>query len=615
MKSLTLALSLAVGTALLLDSPTAALAKAHSVGAKRGHKTPVRGKSQAVKKVYLPADLFVRLRCGLSLAKPAPVEAPLPPAPLSPAAERPTGEPAAAAPVAAGPGLCDLQSLATDQAPASQAESPSKRKDRTQAALSQTAEPPAAVPDSSGSEATPPADAAASPEPPEPSESDEQLQRRSEIYRRFAEQVHWYEQRIPSVRQALERARPYLHLIAEELEKRRLPLDLALLPILESGYQARAESPKEASGIWQFVSGTGKDYGLKQSDNYDGRFDIAESTRAAATYLSDLRERFDGDLLLALASYNCGQGRVEEAMAANRKAGLPTDFWSLSLPAETMAYVPRLLALSEIFGHPERYGLKLRPVPNQPYLARVKFKHILPVEHVSRLADLDMETFLLLNPGFINGVVGIDGPYDLLLPRKNVEAFGRNLDLILHPPQRVTPLFDLATPFPPLIRASFPGSPIDSGEPRGGYHPLSGEDYGMGARWLVIDGYLADAAGRRAENAPQAEPQKNRGGKAGRAPGSRKEPREEIHYVHEVGAGENAEIIAQYYKLDAKSIRSRNKLKPRQRLEPGQKLIIPLEPWSPEGLLAREAAPQDRKAPSAEPTQRRRSAGRNSSSS
>lgn len=581
MKSLTFALTLAVGASLALHSSDAVSARPH-----KGHKSQARSRAHPVerKKIYLPADLWVRLRCGLQLPKPAPVEfhpVPMPATEAASVAEAPTPD----------PDPCDFRPVAPAAPP------PARQKPSPMTESPEAPFPPVAAgaaggpigPDTEAKAPSKPADGAMIPEEPRPDEggpsvSDEQLQKQAAIYQRFAQQLEWYREKAAFVRQSLARARPYLYLIIEELEKHRLPLDLALLPILESGYQPRAESPKEASGIWQFISETGKDYGLKQNENFDGRFDIAESTRAAVAFLSHLRQRFNGDLLLALASYNCGEGRVEQAIAANRKAGLPMDFWSLALPEETMAYVPRLLALSEIFGHPEKYNIKLQPIPNRPYLERVKFGHIMPVEHVSRLADLPEASFLNLNPGFIGGTIGVDGPYDLLLPRQNAETLGRNLDFLLHPPQLVTPVFDLKNTYPTLIPASFQASPIPVSGLNGSVDGSAGKPPGAGIQWRLVDGYLAEALNPQPPAARAKGPPMKPEGHPRQA--SPQGAQDEVHYVHVAAAGENVETIAKYYGVDVKLIRGSNKLKPRKRLEPGQKLAIPLDRAKPVDLLA-----------------------------
>ena len=164
-----------------------------------------------------------------------------------------------------------------------------------------------------------------------------------------------------------DRARLYLHHIVTEVERRDLPGELAMLPVVESAYQPfRLFSGTGRRGIWQFIPSTGRLYGLRYSWWYDGRRDVVESTRAALDYLEKLHAEFSGDWLLALAAYNSGEGNVRKAIRRNRRAGKPVDFWSLQLPRETRSYVPRLLAVSAIVADPELYGLTLKPSPTTP---------------------------------------------------------------------------------------------------------------------------------------------------------------------------------------------------------------------------------------------------------
>ncbi len=173
--------------------------------------------------------------------------------------------------------------------------------------------------------------------------------------------LEWYGRHPHYIERVMERGHRYLHYITTRLEEEGMPAELALLPIVESAFDPFAYSHGRASGIWQFVPATGRQYGLKQNWWYDGRRDIVASTDAAIRYLKYLNELFDGDWLLALASYNTGQGNVMRRMRANERQGKPTDFWSLRLPRETQAYVPQLLALSQIVKNPEQFDLTLKP--------------------------------------------------------------------------------------------------------------------------------------------------------------------------------------------------------------------------------------------------------------
>ncbi len=224
-----------------------------------------------------------------------------------------------------------------------------------------------------------------------------------------------------------ERAAPYIYHIVEELEKRNMPLDLALLPIVESAYQPFAYSRSHASGIWQFIPSTGRHYGLKQNWWYDGRRDIIAATDAALNYLQKLEKEFNGDWLLALASYNTGERKVARAIKTNIKKGKPTDFWSLRLPRETRGYVPSLVAIAEIVSDPDKYHVTLNHIPNQPYFDVVDAGAQIDLATVSELTGMTMDEIYTLNPGINKWATDPKGPHQLLIPLKRAEEFRQKL--------------------------------------------------------------------------------------------------------------------------------------------------------------------------------------------
>jgi membrane-bound lytic murein transglycosylase D len=223
------------------------------------------------------------------------------------------------------------------------------------------------------------------------------------------------------------RATPYFYYIVEELEKRNMPLDLALLPIVESAYQPFAYSRSRASGIWQFIPGTGKHYGLKQNSWYDGRRDIVAATDAALDYLQKLYNDFNGDWLLALAAYNAGEGNVGRAVAQSIGKGKNGDFWSLQLKNETMGYVPSLMAVAEIISNPKKYNISLKPVPNRPYFDIVDVGSQIDLSTVAKLTGMSMEEIYILNPGFNKWATDPDGPHHLLVPMDTAAKFRQQL--------------------------------------------------------------------------------------------------------------------------------------------------------------------------------------------
>jgi membrane-bound lytic murein transglycosylase D len=212
------------------------------------------------------------------------------------------------------------------------------------------------------------------------------------------------------------RAEPFLFYVVDEIDRRGLPMDLAMVPMVESAFEPTAVSPKQAAGIWQFIPGTATNNGLRLVDGYDGRYDLYAATKAALKYLSHLQGLFGGDWLLALAAYNAGEGCVQRAIQANQKAGLGTSFWDLNLPAETKAYVPKVLALSRVIADPATHGVSLRKISILPYLARVEVQTTtVPLAETVAGLGMSWEEFYGQNPAFKPDVVP-GTSFNLLLP-------------------------------------------------------------------------------------------------------------------------------------------------------------------------------------------------------
>ena len=229
-----------------------------------------------------------------------------------------------------------------------------------------------------------------------------------------------------SLQRMLDRARPYLFHIVEEIERRGLPTELALLPMVESAFNPMAYSRARASGLWQFIPGTGRRYELTQTWWYDGRRDVIDSTEAALEYLTALY-KMHRDWHLALASYNWGEGAVKRAVAKNRAAGRKTDYSSLRMPRETQHYVPKLQALKNIIADPQRYGITLDPIPNEPYFTMVMAMPDIDVELAAQLAEMPLEEFRALNPGFSRPLIRAKEASRIVLPWDKVAPFHHNL--------------------------------------------------------------------------------------------------------------------------------------------------------------------------------------------
>ena len=226
----------------------------------------------------------------------------------------------------------------------------------------------------------------------------------------------WYASRPDYVKRMVERSQKYLYHIVEQVQQRGMPTEIALLPMVESAFNPQAYSRSKAAGIWQFIPSTGRNFGLKQNWWVDNRRDITAATDAALTYLQKLHVMF-GSWELALAAYNAGEGTVMRAIARNRKKGLPTDYQSLSLPQETKNYVPKLQAVKNIITNPEKYGLELQPIADEPYFTKVVAPKQIDAHLAAKLAGISFEEFSALNPEYNRPVLSAaDGDHEILLP-------------------------------------------------------------------------------------------------------------------------------------------------------------------------------------------------------
>ena len=240
-------------------------------------------------------------------------------------------------------------------------------------------------------------------------------------------EIEGYRARPDFLDRTFRRGERYLFYIVGEIEKRGMPLELALLPVVESAFNPVAYSRSRASGLWQFIPSTGKHYGLQQNWWIDERRDVIRATTAALDYLQYLNRYFQGDWYLAIAAYNGGEGTVSRAMQRNAAQGRPTDFFSLDLKAETRDYVPKLLAISRIVGDPTAYGLQFTAIPNQPYFDVVNPGRQINLGEAALLAGITTDDIFALNPAFNRMTTPPDGPHSLLLPVARVEPFRQAL--------------------------------------------------------------------------------------------------------------------------------------------------------------------------------------------
>jgi membrane-bound lytic murein transglycosylase D len=345
------------------------------------------------------------------------------------------------------------------------------------------------------------------------------------------------------------RAKPFAYFILTEIERRGLPSELLLLPIVESGYAAEATSRSLAAGIWQFIPSTGEHFGLIQDDWYDGRRDVYQSTHAALNYLESLHARF-GDWYLALAAYNYGQGNVARAIAANAAAGKPTDYWSLTLSDEAMGYVPRLLALSVLVDQPARHGVTLPKIANSPYVEPVQLGRQADLEYVAELARMETREIMQLNPGYRRTVTHPHSAQHLLLPAPAA--------------QRLQTALRQNGPEHPLLRHS--EYQVRAGDNLGriaqqhgvtvtelrGINRLNGDTIHVGQKLRVPASGRRASANQAPAGAPPARPQR-----------------------HTVQAGESLWGIGRRYGVGVTSIQAQNRLAANAVLQPGQVLDIP----------------------------------------
>ena len=378
------------------------------------------------------------------------------------------------------------------------------------------------------------------------------------LHAKTQQQLNWFVKHPEYVDRVVERARPYLHYIVDQIEQRDMPLELALLPVVESGFQPFAYSSGRASGLWQFIPGTGKVYGLDQTWWYDGRRDVIESTRAALDYLQKLHNDF-GDWQLALAAYNSGEGTVGRAIRRNKKAGKPTDFWSLTLPKETSAYVPKLLAIAELVKQPEKYNMSLSPIENSPFLTVVEVGSQIDLALAAKLAGLTTDEMYQLNPGFNRWATRPNGPHRLVVP---LDKSGLFLDGLLDYP------FDK--------RVQWTRHKIQEGESLGGIarhykttvavvkeaNGLSSSAIRAGRNLLI-----PVTSGKRADF-PSSHSQRLATGKSKANRGTKK--------IHTVKAGDTWWDLARANKVSVQKLAKWNSKSSKDTLKLGQKLVV----WS-----------------------------------
>ena len=387
--------------------------------------------------------------------------------------------------------------------------------------------------------------------------------------RRVKSEADWFATHPKHLARVEDRARPYLFFITEELEKRGMPMELALLPIVESAYRPFAYSPGRAAGIWQFIPSTGRMYGLKQNWWYDGRRDIVAATRAALDFLQQLADQFDGNWELALAAYNSGPGTVRKAIRKNRKRGRPTDFWSLDLPRETRGYVPRLLAIAKVVKEPQRYGITLAELPNEPYFASIDIQAQLDLALAADMAGISIDELYRLNPGFNRWATDPEGPHHINLHLASVERFSERLAKL-----------------DPESRLRWKRYRIRNGDNLGSIARRHGTTVAVlqqvnhlkGSRIRAGRHLLIPLSSRKAEHYALSQGQRRKR--------LQETPRNGNRVTHVVRRGDNLWDLSRRYGVNYKRLARWNGLSPRDTLRPGQKLVV----WVPERAATRRVS-------------------------
>lgn len=375
--------------------------------------------------------------------------------------------------------------------------------------------------------------------------------------RRVNVQKNWYLKHPAYMKRVANRARPFLHLIVERIEEENMPLELALLPIVESAFDPFAYSHGRAAGMWQFIPGTGKRFGMKQTWWYDGRRDVIASTDGAIKYLRYLLKYFDGDWLHALAAYNSGEGRVMRAIRKNKRAGKNTDFWSLDLPKETRAYVPKLLALTDILRHSDTNGFNWPLIDNVAVTQPVKIDSQIDLALAADMAGLTIKELHALNPGFNRWATDPNGPHRLLLPIDRVESFNlalnatddsKRLNWVRHKVKSGDSLLKLAKKYHTTVDVIQQVNEMRGNMIRAGDHLL------VPVALKSLDQYSLSAEQRLA-----ATQSKNRKG---------------YKLTHKVQSGDTMWDLSRKFKVNVRTLAKWNGMAPTDTLHPGKELVV-----------------------------------------
>jgi len=387
------------------------------------------------------------------------------------------------------------------------------------------------------------------------------LRRRFELTyvdnKRTASELRWFAKHPDYLNRVFTRAQRYLPYIVAELDRRDMPLELALLPIVESGYDPFAYSHGRAAGLWQFIPGTARRYGVRQNWWYDGRRDVVDATNGAISYLTHLHKLMDGDWFHAIASYNSGEGNVLKAVRRNKNSGRPTDYWNLRLSKETNSYVPRLLALVELVREPAAFGITLPFLIDEQQFAPADTGGQIDLALAAELAGIELDTLYAFNAGFNRWSTDPAGPHRLLLPADVVESFNEALALVpdnervrwkRHKVRNGETISEIAEQYHTTLASIRSANGIRGNTIRAGSHLM------IPVATKPLTAYSQSADERRAKK-------QNRTRKGNRV-------------EHIVVAGDSFWSISQRYGVNLRSLASWNGMAPRDTLSVGQKLVV-----------------------------------------
>lgn len=393
---------------------------------------------------------------------------------------------------------------------------------------------------------------------------------------RIDRELVWYASHQEYLDRVVERATPYMYYIVEQLDANNIPLEIALLPIVESAFQPFAYSHGRASGIWQFIPSTGRRYGLKQDWWYDGRRDVYAATQSAIKLLSLLRDEFNGDWMLALAAYNSGGGNVQKAIRKNQRKHKPTDFFSLDLPPETQYYVPKLLALKKLINNPFMYNVQLARIDDAPYFERIDIDSQIDLALAAELAEMDLDDLYELNPGFNRWATSPDGPHHLLIPLDNADTFKDNLQdypsdkrikWVRHKIRTGETISTIATSYHTSIDVIKNVNHMHNNRLR------AGQELTIPVASKELSSYTLSANQRKRS--------------------TQNTPRVGLKITHTIQAGDTLWDLAQRHKVGVRQLAKWNGMAPRDPLVPGQNIVI----WSRKASASTQTLPLDIKAP------------------